>query len=91
MRPSWSSSALMQGEDKEAEPLVSAASTPVDGNSLVRSFLCLIIRSFIHLFICSFLCSFIKHMCSPRVKYIQPELVYVWGPEGTQYQQGVAS
>lgn len=84
MRPSWSSSALMQGEDKEAEPLVSAASTPVDGNSLVRSFLCLIIRSFIHLFICSFLCSFIKHMCSPRVKYIQPELVLVWGPEVTK-------
>ncbi|KAL0042923.1 hypothetical protein WJX79_004019 [Trebouxia sp. C0005] len=31
MRPSWSSSALMQAEYEEAEPLVSAASTPVDG------------------------------------------------------------
>ncbi|DBB11274.1 TPA: hypothetical protein ACH3X3_006710 [Trebouxia sp. C0006] len=31
MRPSWSSNALMQGGYEEAEPLVSAASTPVDG------------------------------------------------------------
>ena len=49
MRPSWTSNALMQGGYEEAEPLVSAASTPVDGIcSLIRSFLCLFIHSFIH-------------------------------------------
>ncbi len=57
MRPSWSSSALMQAECEEAEPLVSAASTPVDGiRSLTSSFLGLFKHSstLIHLFIHSF-------------------------------------
>ncbi|DBA78302.1 TPA: hypothetical protein ACH3X2_008248 [Trebouxia sp. C0005] len=83
MRPSWSSSALMQAEYEEAEPLVSAASTPVDGvRSVTTSFLCLFICFFFYLITYSCLCSLIKYMCAPSIKHMQPDLVLVWGPEG---------
>ena len=60
MRPSWSSSALMQAECGEAEPLVSAASTPADGTcSFVLSFVLSSMPSSFHPFLHPFVHSYV--------------------------------
>ncbi len=60
MRPSWSSSALMQAECGEAEPLVSAASTPADGTcSFVLSFVFSSMPSSFHPFLHPFVHSYV--------------------------------
>ena len=60
MRPSWSSHALMQGGYEEAEPLVSAASTPADGTcSFVLSFVFSSMPSSFHPFLHPFVHSYV--------------------------------